>query len=77
MAISREKNKICWCGTEEFWIQKTNKYYEIICTKCKCHRAIITPGVSVDNYETDVPFQNDVQNIRESNNIKNTKEKLK
>lgn len=59
MGFSKERNKLCWCGSEEFWIQKTNKHYEIICTRCKCHRGIVTPGVSVDNYATDIPFQND------------------
>ena len=48
--------KKCFCGSIDFHIQKPGKFYKIVCTKCKCTRGITTPGVSVDDYDVDIPF---------------------
>ena len=50
-------NYTCFCGCTDFWIQKPKKHWTIVCMRCKCQRKIGSPGISVDEYDVDIPFK--------------------
>lgn len=49
-------NEQCFCGCDEFHIQKKTYKYSLICARCKCERQIISPGVRVQEYDVDILF---------------------
>ena len=55
LALQHENLK-CFCGCDEFYIQKPNYQWIIVCAACKCRRRITSPGISVRNYEVSAPF---------------------
>lgn len=50
-------NKQCFCGCDEFHVQKKTYQYSLICTRCKCTRDIISPGVRVQEYDVNISFK--------------------
>ena len=49
--------KQCFCGSTEFKVRKPGKWWEIICSNCKCQRTIKSPGIAVNDYSISVPFK--------------------
>ena len=46
----------CGCRTFHIDIKDRKKQPVIVCERCSCRRTIQSPGVSVVEYETSIPF---------------------